>query len=242
MLNKPIIGLTSTRFIVEGQLLSGLVKISLSQDYSDAIEQSGGIPVIIPSTHTNATLEKYVELCDGFIITGGKDVHPLLYKESPTDKCGAFDYEVDALQIELIKLAINANKPILGICRGSQLLNIALGGTLYQDINSEIENSDGHRFAFFKSDKVHEIILKNETRLNYLFGNNIFVNSIHHQAIKTLGEGLIVSAKANDGIIEGIELPSHNFTVGVQWHPEMMLTNSESMKCLFDDLIFHSRL
>lgn len=241
MTNKPIIGLTSTRFLVEGQMLSGLMKTSINQDYSQAIEQSGGIPIIIPSTHSKESLEKYMDLCDGFIITGGKDVHPHIYSESPTDKCEAFDYDVDAGHIELIKLAVDHNKPLLGICRGNQLLNVALGGTLYQDINSEIENSDGHRFSFLKSDKVHEVIFNEETKLNYLFGNNVFVNSIHHQAIKKLGDGLIVSAKANDGIIEGIELSNHKFAIGVQWHPEMMLAKSDSMKCLFDDLILHSK-
>jgi len=241
MLKKPVIGLTSTRFMVEGQVLSGLVKDSISQDYSDAIEKCGGIPIIMPSTHESSTLERYFELCDGFIVTGGKDVHPLLYNEAPTEQCGAFDHEVDVLQVALIKQAVKTNKPILGICRGAQLLNVALGGNLYQDINSQVENSNGHRFTFIKSDTVHEITLQAETKLSSLFGNNIYVNSIHHQAINKLGKGLIVSAQSNDGIIEGIELPSHKFAIGVQWHPEMMLTKSDTMKCLFDDLIYHSK-
>lgn len=234
---KPIIGITSTR-LVSNQPPVGMYKAVVNEDYTNAIEKSNGTPIIIPPNFSEKSLMKYLSLCDGFLFTGGKDIHPLLYGLSPINKCNNFDKEVDENTIKLMKLAIKSNKPILCICRGMQLLNVALGGTLYQDIETEIETKTiGHNFNFIKSDEVHSISINNDATLFNYFGNELYVNSIHHQSIKTLGKDLIVSATASDGVIEGIELPKKDHVIGVQWHPEMMLSTSNKMKCIFDEFI-----
>ena len=234
---KPIIGITSTRSISK-QPPVGIYKIEVPEDYINAIEQSNGAPIIIPPIFSEKSLMKYLDLCDGFLFTGGKDIHPLLYNSTPVDKCGNFDKEVDENTIKLMKLAIKFNKTILCICRGMQLLNITLGGTLYQDIETEIKTKTiGHNFTFIKSDEVHVININKNTILFKYFGNELYVNSIHHQSIKTLGKDLIISASSTDGVIEGIELLNKDHIIGIQWHPEMMLTKSNKMKCIFNDFI-----
>lgn len=240
MLNKPIIGLTSTRFFVEGNSLTGMPKTFLNEDYTKAIETANGTPIILPSTNSVDLLNQYVDMCDGFVITGGRDVYPLLYNTSPNSKCKDFDKFVDESHIKLIKLALEANKPILGICRGAQLINVACGGTLYQDIDEEVPfKTHGHNFTFIRSDEVHYIKIEDNTILNNLFGSKVSVNSIHHQSVKDLGKGLVISAVSSDGIIEGIEMPDKKFVLGVQWHPEMMLIKSDKMLCIFNNFITH---
>lgn len=235
---KPIIGLTSTRFFNKSDSLTGKVRTFLNEDYTKSIELSGGIPVIIPPTDSVDVLNRYMDICDGFVIAGGKDIHPLLYNTQPSSNCTDFDKRVDEGHIKLINLAIEADKPILGICRGAQLINVACGGSLYQDIDEEVPfKTQGHRFTFIGSDEIHEINIEDDTILDTLFGNTICVNSIHHQSIKDLGKGLIISAVSNDGIIEGVEMPDKTFVLGVQWHPEMMFITSDEMKSLFSSFV-----
>lgn len=235
---KPVIGLTSTRFFKNSPLLTGKAVTFLNEDYTKSIELSGGIPVIIPPTDSVEVLKRYLEICDGFVIAGGKDVHPLVYGTQPNSKCMDFDKGVDEGHVKLINLAVEADKPVLGICRGAQLLNVACGGTLYQDIDAEAPfETQGHRFTFLGSDEIHDIKIEDDTILNGLYGSGIRVNSIHHQSIKDLGKGLVVSAVSNDGIIEGVEMPDKKFVLGVQWHPEMMFEVSDDMKRLFSSFV-----
>ncbi|MBI9011857.1 MAG: gamma-glutamyl-gamma-aminobutyrate hydrolase family protein [Clostridiales bacterium] len=235
---RPIIGITSTRLFRNGDMLTGKVRTFLNEDYTRSIELSGGIPVIIPPTCSVEVLNQYIDMCDGFVIAGGKDIHPLLYDTEPSSNCLDFDKSVDEGHIKLINLVLEADKPILGICRGAQLINVACGGSLYQDIEKEVPfETQGHRFTFIGSDEVHYIKIEKNTILDTLFGNRICVNSIHHQSIKDLGKGLIISAVSNDGIIEGVEMPDKKFVLGVQWHPEMMFINSDEMKSLFSSFV-----
>ncbi len=223
-MKKPIIGLTTSKKDD---------RASICQDYIYAIEESGGLPFVIPAHFNKNLIEDYIGTIDGLLITGGIDVHPLLYNENPIRECGDFDYEVDILHIELIKTAIKKNIPILGICRGLQLINVTLGGSLYQDIG-QIENSNGHMFMRDESQIVHIVNIQKDTILHRLYGDSIYVNSMHHQAIKDLGKNLTVSAYSEDKIVEAIEYKDKPFIMGVQWHPEAMLKKHHSMKKIFD--------
>ncbi len=223
-MERPIIGLTTSK--KEN-------RTSICQDYVHAIERSGGLPLIIPAHFNEELIDDYIKSMDGLLVTGGIDVHPLVYNESPIKACGEFDYEVDILHMKLIKKAMEKNIPILGICRGHQLINIALGGTLYQDL-SQIENARGHVFMRDESQIVHSITIEKDTMLESLYGKSIYVNSMHHQAVKSLGRDLIVSAYSEDGIIEAVEYQKKPFMMGVQWHPEAMLRRHQSMKKIFD--------
>ena len=137
MKRKPVIGLSGSRIRMEGGYLTGMEKSLVNSDYLDAVLRGGGLPVIIPPTATAAEIDDYLEMCDGILMTGGMDVAPILYNEMPHPRCGNFDLEVDRSNLLLAQKAMDSGKPVLGICRGMQLMNIAKGGTLYQDIPSQ---------------------------------------------------------------------------------------------------------
>ena len=207
---KPVIGLSASRMRLEGSYLTGMKKSLVNSDYVEAIVKAGGLPIIIPPTCTPEEIDEYLLMCDGILMTGGMDVAPILYGEMPSPRCGNFDLENDRSNLALLKAALAADKPILGICRGLQMLN---------------------------TDAVHSVSLDTDSPLYSIFQKKeLLVNSVHHQAVKDLGEGAIVCAKAPDGIVEGIYMPGKK-VLAVQWHPEMLLEKSDEMLCLFQHFI-----
>lgn len=237
MKHLPFIGLSCARMLAEGSFLTGMPKTVLNSDYSDAITRSGGLPIIIPPICNEDEVKQFAELCDGLVITGGKDIAPLLYGEMTHPQCGDYDLEVDRCHIALIREAIKAEKPVLGICRGLQLINIALGGTLYQDLPAQIPGCGGHLFSFLRSDAVHTVSITEGSLLHEIFGRtSLEVNSIHHQAVKAPGEGVEICATAPDGVIEAFTVPGKRI-LAVQWHPEMLLQKNDGMLCLFETFI-----
>lgn len=237
MKDHPIIGLSASRMLLEGSYMTGMPKIFVNSDYVDAISKAGGIPFLIPAMASHQELETLVSLCDGILMTGGMDVAPILYHEMPHPHCGKYDLEVDRSNLDLIHTAISAGKPILGICRGLQMINIALGGTLYQDIPSQCVGAGGHSFGHIRSDVVHPVTLAKDSRIRTIFQRDVIeVNSVHHQAIKDPGQGVRVTAIAPDGIIEAIEVPEKKI-IAVQWHPEMLLQGSDDMLCLLRSFV-----
>jgi len=236
-MGKPIIGITGNILNTPNARISGLERSYANDDYIRAVEKAGGVPLILPVIKDDEAILSQVKLCDGLILTGGQDVHPIFYKEEPHEKLGYIDSEIDEYQIKIIKIALEKKKPILGICRGHQLLNVVCGGTLYQDL-SEIEGvilkhrQDGKRY-----DASHKILIKSDSILRKLFGKEVLVNSFHHQCIKDVGEDLEIIAKASDGVIEAVQMKGQDFVVGVQWHPEMMAVGSDSRLVLFKELI-----
>ncbi len=230
----PLIGVTSARIMNEGSFNTGMPKSMVNSDYTDAITKVNGLPIIIPPVCNDMEIERYAEMCDGLLVSGGKDVAPLLYGCMSDKNCGAFDYDVDESHIKLIKAVLKYNKPIFGICRGLQLINVALGGTLHQDIGTNVPNCGGHTFGFFRYDVVHKVDMNQNTLIGKIFKKDVInVNSIHHQAIKDLGNGIEIAGVAPDGIIEAISSEEHNM-IAVQWHPEMLLNKNDDMKCLFE--------
>jgi putative glutamine amidotransferase len=190
-------------------------------EYSRAVLHSGGAPVIIPAAQDKESLQTILSSARGLILTGGPDVHPRIYGEEPLSGLGQVDDALDRMELQAALLAVERDLPVLAICRGIQVLNVALGGTLFQDIASQVPESICHTPKTDKAVNTHTVQIADGTRLQGLFGKNeIWVNGQHHQAVKGLASGLAVAARAKDKIIEAVEHPGKRFVIGVQWHPE----------------------
>jgi len=224
-MKKPIIAITPS-LQGKGWEFSDR-SISLSLCYSQAIERAGGAPLAVPLTTDPSTLRKVLEAADGLMLTGGGDVAARFYnKQMPASlqkKLGSVDTTRDEMELELVREARRREMPVFGICRGHQVLNVALGGTLIVDIPTQVADSLRHSRPDRKNDPVHEITVEPGTRLAGILGRaKLGVNSSHHQAVDRPGKGLRVSARSHDGVIEGIETTDGSFTLGVQFHPERM--------------------
>ena len=201
--------------------------------YCSAVIKASGTPLILPVTKNDDVLNDYIDICDGFIFTGGKDITPLFYGEETRPLCSNTSTNLDEYQIALFKRAFATQKPILGICRGMQLMNVVLGGTLYQDLSEHDQKVLKHVQSCDPLDTAHEVHFENGSVLFDIFGEKAMVNSTHHQAIKMPGKDLMISARAYDGIIEAVEHRDHPFCVGVQWHPEKLADVDEKMFSIF---------
>ena len=200
--------------------------------YMQGVEQAGGVPIMLPLTDEDAVLRQLVELCDGFLLTGGQDVSPALYGAAPSPQCGETCPRRDAMEKVLLPLALAQNKPVLGICRGIQFLNACLGGTLYQDLPIEHPSTACHHQQPPYAQPVHGVTLVPGTPLQTLLGKQtLAVNSLHHQAIQTLAPALQAMAVSEDGLVEAVCLPEKKFVWAVQWHPEFSFAvNADSRK------------
>ena len=212
-------------------------------DYEESVRRAGGEPRVLDyGSDRPADVVKGV---GGLLLAGGNDVLPSLYGASAHQTFEAAEAGRDEYEIELVRLAMEADLPVLAICRGVQLLNVAQGGTLIQDIPSELTGSIEHRFAVPPHqpfDLAHEVWIEKDSRLATLLrerlegSDSCEVNSRHHQALKTLGEGLVSIATAPDGVIEAVEDPNRRFWLGVQWHPENFWRTGE-FSALFEGLV-----
>lgn len=220
---KPFIGLTCST-----DTSSHDGPYSLNKSYIDMICQAGGIPIVLPSAERliEEDLGELLSKIDGLLLTGGPDVDPILYGEEPHPSLGRVDPLRDAFEMALTKEALSKGMPILGICRGLQVLNVVVGGSLHQDIPSlGLPNAVKHIQGSPRWNPSHSVILEEGSRLKTILGDRrILVNSFHHQAVKSVAPGFRVSARARDAIIEAIEKADHPFTIGLQWHPEALCT------------------
>ena len=214
----------------------------VSDAYIQAVKSAGGLPIILPLIKSKTVIQEYIELCDGFLFCGGGDITPLLFGQEPATNVGKTDITLDLFQIRLMKAILEADKPVLAICRGMQVLNVACGGTIYQDINLvDFETINHMQNSISRRDISHKVIFEPESKVHKILGSFAYTNSFHHQSIDRLGKGLAVSGFTGDAIVEAIEMPSHTFVLGVQWHPESMLDCS-NMKQLFFALIRYSKV
>ena len=212
--------------------------ITMQNTYINAIEKSGGVPIIFPFVENEESVNKLIDICDGFLFTGGADIAPSRYGEGIKPTCGAIQYQRDAFEFKMFDAVIATGKPILAICRGAQLVNVALGGTLYQDLSDEMPSPIAHRQAEPKFAMSHDIKILADTPLHSLIGaDRMHGNSFHHQAIKRLGEGLQVMATADDGIVEAVYLPGAPYFRAYQWHPERLVDMDEKNRMIFDDFL-----
>ena len=213
-------------------------QLNLLYTYVSAIENAGGVPIILPYTESEETMRRYAELCDGFCFTGGVDIEPRRFAEETKNSCGKIQLYRDKLELSMFDIVFKEKKPIMGICRGAQVINVALGGTLYQDIPTEIQTDIQHRQSEAKDMHSHEIIIYTGTPYYELIGKErIPANSFHHQSVKVLGEGLKVMAVADDGVIEALYYEGDRYIRAYQWHPERLCHKDENHKCIFTDFI-----
>lgn len=225
---KPIIAITAC---AEDDLSSRLNKA-----YSKSVLDAGGIPIIIP-LDVEADVEQILAISDGLLLSGGHDVHPFHFGAEPSPKLGQIYPERDAVELALTNAAITRKMPIFGICRGIQLLNVALGGTLYQDIETEFKSRNllKHTQQAARGVATHYVTIGHDNVLmDIIEQGQIGVNSYHHQAINVLAQKLLVAAKSSDGIIEAVVHESLPFCLAVQWHPEeQALAGDDIAKKLF---------
>ncbi len=202
----------------------------LNNDYIEAVIEAGGAPLLLPICDLEC-IDDQIEHLDGVILSGGIDVNPLFYNDTYHYKIGTSSYKRDEYDIKLVKSCIEKQIPILGICRGMQVINVALGGSLYQD-NLEAGNVFLHSQKENKEYPVHSIDIKDNSFLSTILGKSYFVNSFHHQSVKDLGKGLSIIARSSDGIVEAFE---HNecLCYGVQFHPEKMYKRDMGMLDIF---------
>ncbi len=227
-MRRPIIGVTLGNGTQPGIQ-------ALRADYLRSLEQAGALPVALPALPAeDAAL--VLERLDGLLLSGGDDIDPALYGRPPHPQLGAVDRRRDDFELALVREALRRDQPVLAICRGQQVLNVALGGTLLQDIPSELGVLVDHAAPGDRTSRLHAAELLAGTRLRSILGQDrIEVNSTHHQAVDRLGEGLAVSARSPlDGVVEGLEARGRRFVVGVQWHPESFWNQPDSFQRLFD--------
>lgn len=201
-----------------------------------AIEDAGGIPLLIPCTLQKSTLRDLYQRLDGVLLPGGGDVDPKHYQADVHPKTGTPDHARDLTEIQITEWAIADKRPIFGICRGHQVFNVALGGTLIQDIPSEIETNLTHDIADGepRNRLLHGVKINPQSLLAEILGTTeIEVNSIHHQSVDHVAPHVTASAYAPDGVVEASEITDHPFALTVQWHPEDMVVDSEAMRRLF---------
>lgn len=212
----PIIGLTCYAYN------NSSPRSAVGQAYVDAVVAAGGAPVCIPIGVDTAALSVIYGLLDGILLPGGDDVAPERYGEEPHPKLGAVDENRDDLELTLAGWALRDDMPLFGICRGVQVLAVAAGGTLYQDLAAQLRMPDVHAGRGMARDALtHEIDIAPASKLAQTVGEGLTqVNSFHHQAVRDVPDGFVVSARSTDGIVEGIESPDHQFVVGIQCHPE----------------------
>lgn len=213
---RPIIGITCSHDV-------GLDRAFLPYAYSRAIEQAGGIPLLLPNIRDYCGITKMLQLVNGVMFSGGVDVDPVHQGHEPLPGLGELTPERDLFELALAKVALEADKAILGICRGMQLLNVVAGGTVHQDVKRTIKGVLKHSQDAPRWYPTHKIkILPGSILAEMLGGPEIRVNSFHHQAVDRVATGFRVTAVAEDGVIEAIESTNHSFVIGIQSHPEAM--------------------
>lgn len=209
--------------------------ITVNQDYLNAIIRAGAAPVLLPMTDDESVQAALVARLDGLLLSGGADVAPALYGEETLSCCGEVLEIRDTFEIGIFQKALKAGLPVLGICRGLQVMNVALGGTLYQDIATQLPGAIKHPCYDTPRDKVHEVTVTEHSRLHRITGlARIGVNSRHHQGVKKLADSLKATAYSEDGLIEAFECPAEKYVMAVQWHPESLSDRYPEAQAIFN--------
>ncbi len=235
---RPLIGVPTGR--EKSQRFYGLPLYIMNQTYVRVLENLGALPVMIPLHMSEATLHGIFGRLDALFLPGGEDVDPSNYGAEPHLQLGAPDKERDRTELLLTRWALEEGMPVLGVCRGSQVINVACGGSLYQDLHSlrpDLAKHDYFPPSFERFRISHQVHIEPDSRLARALGTNHEVNSMHHQGIDRLGTQLRVVARAEDGLPEALELPVLPFVVGVQWHPEELAKTDQHSHSLFHQFV-----
>ena len=233
-MSRPLIGITARN----GRDGDGPPTVTLQHSYVNAILQAGGLPLPIPcNLPEDVLLDLYARL-DGILFSGGGDISLDHFSGSPHPRIGGVDPARDSAELALARRAVEQGKPTLGICRGAQVMNVALGGTLYTHIYDQLPNALDHDYpGDLRRVLVHPVNVDESSRAAEIFGETLLhVNSLHHQGLKDIAPGLRVAGHAPDGLVEVVELPGHPYATAVQWHPEW-LTDQPSMQRLFRSFV-----
>jgi len=237
-LMQPVIGITT----YEGKNPDGLPTVMLLQAYVYAILEAGGVPVLIPSMLADGSWDVLYERLDGVVFSGGGDIAAEYFNGEEHPRIDGVDPLRDTVEFSLLRAVMNDGKPFLGICRGIQLINVGLGGTLYEHLGEQFRGEIDHTYpTTMRTHLVHEVKIEEGTRIADVVGESVFrVNSLHHQGLREIAPGLQVTGYAPDGLVEAVELPDHPFGLAVQWHPEW-LTDQQSTRNLFKAFVDAAR-
>lgn len=237
-MGNPIIGVFADTMSCNKGGFGDVTRQYINAAYISAVEDAGAVPFIIPVSNDLEKTKKLIDLCDGLLFPGGEDIDPGYYGENPHKNLGEIRPEVDKFLFHSLLYALEQRKPALGICKGMQMMVVATGGSLYQDIYSQREEETFlHCQSGRRTYGVHQVQIDKDSRLfQILETGQIATNSMHHQSVRTLGKGLRLSAHTEDGIVEAVESLDGRL-IGVQWHPEEMVPESGAMKRLFKNLI-----
>jgi len=232
---RPLIGIPC-----QGNLRSKHPRFCTGKRYCHALHLAGAAPVLLPLHDDHAALLEMLSRLDGLLLSGGGDVAPHRFGETEAAPLRSVDPPRDEMELWLVRQAVESDLPMLAICRGMQVLNVALGGTLYQDIKTQLPEALRHDFyaEYPRTHRGHSLDVVPESYLGRILGcDTLDVNSFHHQCLKEVAPALRVTARAPDGVIEGVELPDNRFSIGVQWHPEELVDTDPRMKGLFEALV-----
>ena len=233
---RPLIGIPCRPLI---RAETGRPIYANNRTYVHAVETAGGLPILIPMINDLNILNALLSRLDGLLLSGGIDVHPSHYGEEVHPLIQEFDIELDEFEITLASWALQQDIPVLGICRGMQLINVVLGGTLYQDIDDQYLDSIAHSNRHMPyTHLAHHIIVEPGSRMEQILGaGEVWVNSLHHQAIKDPGKGVCISGRASDGVAELLEVNGNRFVMAVQRHPEEIYSIEPAFKRLFSAFV-----
>lgn len=235
---QKIVGITCSTSAAKGKAGA---RQTLNRAYVWAVERAGGIPIILPVTREPEVIARYLGVVDGLLLSGGVDVHPNHYGHDPHEHLGDVDEDRDTTEMPLIRAALEQDVPIFAICRGIQALNVAMGGTLYQDLPSELASDIIHaqdKHDLPRHETCHAIAIEPYTHIADIAGSHTMrVNSFHHQALRHVADSLAVTAVAPDSVIEAVEGRKHRYVVGVQFHPEETAAHDAASQKLFDRFV-----
>ena len=235
-MTQPIIGVTTSSERTD----KGVDRVFVNAAYIRAVERAGGIPLLLTPYHSPEAIRHFSTQIDGLLLTGGGDIDPVRFGEARHPTTDLISAERDELELQRVtRQAIDTGLPLLAICRGIQVVNVALNGTLHQHVPDVVGNDIAHSQGGARSDRTHEVAIEPGTMLASLAGGErLRVNSFHHQAIKDLGDGLRPVAWADDKVIEAVELPgARGFVLAVQWHPEELVESDPAALRLFQALV-----
>lgn len=235
---KPVIGISTGTAVRPGwsEYEPEVLADHVLRCFSDEVVEAGGLPVYLPTVGTDELADALIAEIDGLILSGGGDVAPDLYNDQPHPRLGQVDRARDRFEMALVRRAVDRGRPILAVCRGIQVLNVALGGNLYQDLSSEREGGIQHHQKAPHDVATHRVWIDENSRLHQITGQKQpMVNSRHHQAVKDIADHLVRAATAPDGVVEAVEHVEAAFVIGVQWHPESLA--DETSRRLFAALV-----
>ncbi len=244
---RPTIGVTTQTLQAIDGIPAGLpLSVVMNERYYEAVATAGGAPVLVPLLKEEDALRATYDACDGILIPGGVDMDPATYGETPHEKLGRIDPDRDRVELQITRWCIEDKKPLLGLCRGLQVINVAQGGTLFQDLDAQLDGAIRHdyfpTYGFDREHLSHDVAVEPSSRLHSLVNlDQLPVNSMHHQGVRQLGRGLLACARSSDGLIEAVESTNGHWMVGVQWHPEVFENTDPHTRDLFRGFVDAAR-